>query len=82
VGAVALDARGCIAVVTSTGGRTNKAVGRIGDTPLMGAGFWADEWPATSWLGRAWARIRRRARKWKTIAVGVSGTGDGDVRCL
>lgn len=31
-GAVALDANGCIASVTSTGGRTNKPVGRIGDT--------------------------------------------------
>ncbi|KAK2467796.1 hypothetical protein APHAL10511_000091 [Amanita phalloides] len=37
IGAVALDARGCIAVVTSTGGRTNKLVGRIGDTPMFGA---------------------------------------------
>ncbi|KAG2024074.1 L-asparaginase [Coprinopsis cinerea AmutBmut pab1-1] len=39
VGAVALDVRGCVAAVTSTGGRTNKLPGRIGDTPLMGAGF-------------------------------------------
>lgn len=44
VGAVALDVRGCIATLTSTGGRTNKLVGRIGDTPIMGAGFWAEEW--------------------------------------
>ncbi|KAJ7769272.1 nucleophile aminohydrolase [Mycena metata] len=46
VGAVALDVRGCIAALTSTGGRTNKLVGRVGDTPHMGAGFWAEEWPA------------------------------------
>jgi len=39
VGAVALDTRGCIAAVTSTGGKTNKLVGRIGDTPQMGSGF-------------------------------------------
>jgi beta-aspartyl-peptidase (threonine type) len=39
VGAVALDVRGCIAVCTSTGGRTNKLPGRIGDTPHYGAGF-------------------------------------------
>jgi beta-aspartyl-peptidase (threonine type) len=44
VGAVALDCRGCIASVTSTGGKTNKMVGRIGDTPQMGSGFWAEEW--------------------------------------
>jgi len=45
VGAIALDVRGCIAVCTSTGGRTNKLPGRIGDTPLCGAGLrrWS-EW--------------------------------------
>ncbi|WP_457824617.1 isoaspartyl peptidase/L-asparaginase, partial [Staphylococcus aureus] len=29
---------------TSTGGLTNKLTGRIGDTPTVGAGFWAEEW--------------------------------------
>ena len=63
VGAVALDAKGCIAAVTSTGGMTNKLVGRIGDTPIFGAGFWAEEWHGEG----------------STQAVGISGTGDGDV---
>lgn len=42
VGAVALDARGNLAAATSTGGMTNKHSGRVGDTPLIGAGTYAD----------------------------------------
>ncbi|KAG9284765.1 hypothetical protein G9A89_000914 [Geosiphon pyriformis] len=42
VGAVAVDKDGVIAVATSTGGRTNKRDGRIGDTPLIACGTWAD----------------------------------------
>ncbi|KAI0104485.1 N-terminal nucleophile aminohydrolase [Daldinia grandis] len=46
-GAVALDADGVVCVATSTGGLTNKLTGRIGDTPVVGAGFWAEEWAET-----------------------------------
>jgi L-asparaginase / beta-aspartyl-peptidase len=74
VGAVALDVRGCIAALTSTGGLTNKLVGRIGDTPTMGSGFWAEEWKAHGWFNRIFPR--------KKVAVGLSGTGDGDVRFI
>jgi len=42
VGAVALDKNGNIAAGTSTGGITNKRHGRIGDTPIIGAGVYAD----------------------------------------
>ena len=42
VGAVALDAQGNLAAATSTGGMTNKRVGRVGDSPLIGAGTYAD----------------------------------------
>ncbi|HWC12017.1 MAG TPA: isoaspartyl peptidase/L-asparaginase [Acidimicrobiales bacterium] len=42
VGAVARDARGNLAAATSTGGRTGKAPGRVGDSPVPGAGTWAD----------------------------------------
>ena len=42
VGAVACDAAGNIAAATSTGGMTNKKYGRIGDTPLIGAGTYAN----------------------------------------
>ena len=44
VGAVVLDSTGTIATCASTGGLTNKLRGRIGDTPTVGAGFWAEEW--------------------------------------
>lgn len=43
VGAVALDQHGHLAAATSTGGVTNKQVGRVGDTPLIGAGCYADD---------------------------------------
>ncbi|KAJ3974317.1 asparaginase [Lentinula raphanica] len=80
VGAVALDVRGCICAVTSTGGRTNKLVGRIGDTPIMSAGYWAEEWEnKSSWLEKAWNRIIGRDEDHRSkAAVGISGTGDGD----
>ncbi|CAN7256182.1 isoaspartyl peptidase/L-asparaginase [Trinickia sp. LjRoot230] len=42
VGAVALDAHGNLAAATSTGGMTNKQPGRVGDTPIIGAGCYAD----------------------------------------
>ena len=42
VGAVACDAAGNIAAATSTGGMTNKKYGRIGDSPLIGAGTYAN----------------------------------------
>ena len=42
VGAVALDKQGNLAAATSTGGNTNKRPGRLGDTPIIGAGTYAD----------------------------------------
>tara|TARA_R110002049_G_scaffold10127_2_gene50228 strand:+ start:19660 stop:20589 length:930 start_codon:yes stop_codon:yes gene_type:complete len=42
VGAVARDVRGTLAAATSTGGMTNKHPGRVGDTPLIGSGTYAD----------------------------------------
>ena len=41
-GAVALDVHGNLAAATSTGGLTNKSYGRVGDSPLVGAGTYAD----------------------------------------
>jgi L-asparaginase / beta-aspartyl-peptidase len=42
VGAVALDVHGNLAAATSTGGMTNKMFGRIGDSPIVGAGTYAN----------------------------------------
>lgn len=42
VGAVAIDSEGNVAAATSTGGITGKISGRIGDTPILGAGTYAD----------------------------------------
>jgi L-asparaginase / beta-aspartyl-peptidase len=42
VGAVALDINGNLAAATSTGGMTNKRFGRVGDSPIIGAGTYAD----------------------------------------
>jgi beta-aspartyl-peptidase (threonine type) len=43
VGAVALDSRNHLAAATSTGGTQDKAPGRVGDTPVIGAGTYADD---------------------------------------
>lgn len=49
VGCVVMDREGGMCVATSTGGLTNKLSGRIGDTPTIGSGFFAEEW----WEGRS-----------------------------
>ena len=51
VGAVAVDASGALAAATSTGGVTLKLVGRVGDTPIPGAGNYASEHVAASATG-------------------------------
>ncbi|MFW5940214.1 MAG: isoaspartyl peptidase/L-asparaginase family protein [Chloroflexota bacterium] len=48
VGAVALDANGNLAAATSTGGTRNKKAGRVGDSPLVGSGAYADNWTAAA----------------------------------
>lgn len=51
VGAVAVDGAGRVAAATSTGGMVGKRAGRIGDTPLIGCGTWADGTVAVSATG-------------------------------
>jgi len=58
VGVVACDAAGRLAAATSTGGMTGKLPGRIGDTPLPGAGTWADGTVAMSATGHGESFIR------------------------
>ena len=60
VGAAALDTHGHLAAATSTGGYTAKPVGRVGDTPIIGAGTWADDRTcAVSGTGKGELFIRR-----------------------
>jgi isoaspartyl peptidase/L-asparaginase-like protein (Ntn-hydrolase superfamily) len=58
VGAVALDRAGNLAAATSTGGFTNKMAGRVGDTPIVGAGTYADAACAVSATGSGEHYIR------------------------
>ena len=51
VGAVAMDRSGHVAAATSTGGTFGKLEGRVGDSPLIGAGTWADDEIAISCTG-------------------------------
>jgi beta-aspartyl-peptidase (threonine type) len=61
VGAVALDAQGNLAAATSTGGMTDKRWGRIGDSPVIGAGTYANTACAMSGTGRGEFYIRAAA---------------------
>lgn len=58
VGAVARDAHGHLAAATSTGGIFNKLPGRVGDTPLIGCGTYADGCAAVSCTGKGEDIIR------------------------
>jgi beta-aspartyl-peptidase (threonine type) len=51
VGAVAIDMEGHLAAATSTGGISNQYPGRVGDSPLVGCGFYADDNAAISCTG-------------------------------
>ncbi|WP_226470383.1 isoaspartyl peptidase/L-asparaginase family protein [Luteimonas panaciterrae] len=74
VGAVALDAQGRIAAATSTGGMTNKRWGRVGDSPLIGAGTWADARIGVS--GTGWGEFFIRCAVAHDIAARVAYRGD------
>ena len=66
VGAVALDVSGNLAAATSTGGMTNKKWGRVGDSPLIGAGTYANDLCAVSCTG--WGEYFIRLCVAKTVA--------------
>jgi beta-aspartyl-peptidase (threonine type) len=74
VGAVALDARGHIAAASSTGGMTNKRWGRIGDSPVIGAGTWADDRCGVS--GTGWGEFYIRYAVAHDICARVAYRGD------
>ena len=88
VGAVALDSHGHLAAATSTGGMTNKRWGRVGDSPLIGAGTWADDRVAVSATGWGEYFIRaavahdiaaRMAYGGSTLADAAAAVIDGEI---
>lgn len=75
VGAVALDAEGRLAAATSTGGMTNKLPGRVGDTPVVGAGCYADDVAAVSCTGSGEYFIRAVAGHDVAARMRYAGSG-------
>ncbi|MBY4599212.1 isoaspartyl peptidase/L-asparaginase [bacterium BD-1] len=75
VGALALDAQGRLAAGTSTGGMTNKRYGRVGDSPVIGAGTWADERCAFS--GTGWGEYYLRAAAAYDVCARMKYSGVG-----
>jgi beta-aspartyl-peptidase (threonine type) len=70
VGAVALDTRGHLASATSTGGIAGTEPGRLGDTPIVGAGTYADHRAACSCTGHGEAFTRACAAFWAADHIG------------
>ena len=76
VGAVALDAHGHLAAATSTGGMTAKRFGRVGDTPVIGAGTYADDRTvAVSCTGVGEQYVRHAAAYAVSARVALLGEG-------
>lgn len=74
VGAVARDASGRVAAATSTGGMVNKRAGRVGDSPIVGAGTYADDATAAcSTTGHGEAMIRVCLAKTTSDAARTDG---------
>jgi len=74
VGAVALDRAGHLAAGTSTGGMTNKRYGRVGDSPIIGAGTYANAKCAVSATG--WGEFYIRANAAHDICARVEYKGE------
>lgn len=74
VGAVALDRYGNLAAATSTGGTANKRPGRVGDSPLVGCGGYADNWTAgvsATGYGEALMRVVISKRVCDLVGMGL-----------
>ncbi len=74
VGAEALDMKGNLAAGTSTGGMTNKRYGRVGDSPIIGAGTYANAKCAVSATG--WGEFYIRAAAAHDICARVEYRGE------
>lgn len=76
VGAVAIDGAGHLAAATSTGGTTGKLPGRVGDSPLIGCGTYADDMKAAvscTGLGEAIIRVSLARHAADLVASGLDG---------
>ena len=73
VGCVALDGEGRLAAATSTAGVNDKLWGRVGDSPLIGAGTWADDVVAVSCTGLGEAFIRTSAASQLALRMRLAG---------
>lgn len=73
VGCVALDASGRLAAATSTGGMTAKKWGRVGDSPILGAGNYADQFAAVSGTGTGEEFIRHAVARMIAARVALRG---------
>lgn len=81
VGAVAIDSAGHIAAATSTGGMANKHPGRIGDTPLVGCGFYAEDslgGVSSTGYGEYFIRLLLARRACEFLAHGMSAQAAAD----
>ena len=75
VGATAIDQFGNLAAATSTGGTPNKLPGRVGDSPLVGCGAYADNWTAAvsaTGYGEALMRVVISKRVCDFVGTGLS----------
>lgn len=75
VGAIALDARGHLCAVGSTGGVLLKLPGRVGDTPLIGAGFYADAALGAALGTGVGEAIMRRVGCYELLRRAAEGSG-------
>lgn len=87
VGAVAIDAQGNLATATSTGGTRKKQPGRVGDSPLVGSGAYADNWTAAAsatGYGEALMKVVISKRVCDLVADGLSAPAacDAAIRML
>jgi len=73
VGCAALDGAGALAAATSTGGRSDKPHGRVGDSPIPAAGVWADARVAVSSTGAGEAFLRAAAAAQVASRVQLAG---------
>jgi beta-aspartyl-peptidase (threonine type) len=82
VGAVCVDASGLLAAATSTGGRLGQRPGRVGDSPLIGAGTWADRSAAVSCTGAGESFIRCGAARLLGALVASGATIESAARAV